>query len=265
MEVIVSEITPNKNNTFAKRFVGNVFLTVFSQPQDNFAHDLVRYDYITGQPMQGLVMTDENGDYQEAYEPASDPLLLRYLSLPNTKRSLLPHPLYRTIRRLFPFAPNLSSPEFIPTKTLNLFDTLNQYFPNHKLILSDFDRLPDSVPRHRNGPVVQIRYQGQMIACSTYLVQPGWFDIFFPTDFEQLKGVYLEVCGTRSDDMDKGGNGHKGHGDGSTKSVDRNAKTVEICSQKQFLSDHAQLDKTVTMSGENPMLSFYENFKFMLS
>ncbi|TPX36906.1 hypothetical protein SmJEL517_g00876 [Synchytrium microbalum] len=227
---------------------------------DNFAHDMVRYDNVSGKPVQGVVMIDENGDYQEAYEPATDPLLLRYLELRDIPPPVLSPRILRLLRRnLIPFAPNLSRPEWIPTKTIVLFDILAKYFPNHRLVLSDFDKLPDAVSGHL-GPVVQTRYDGQMIACSTYLVQPGWFDIFFPTDFEMLKKVYLKICNSR-DNFVVGG-AEKTHltGEGSGKE-----RSVRLCTQKQFLQENAQVEKTRTMSGENPMLTFYENFQFMLS
>ncbi|TPX54450.1 hypothetical protein SeMB42_g00270 [Synchytrium endobioticum] len=226
---------------------------------DNFAHDLVRYDYTTGTPMQGLVMIDETGEYTEVYEAVSDPLLRRYLFL-RTPPTLL-RASYRAIRRLLPFAPNLTPPEFIPTKTLQLFDTLHKCFPRHRLILSDFDRLNDGIPG-KNGPVVQIRYQGQMIACSTYLVQPGWFDVFFPTDFEELRRVYATVAAAASHGPNEIA---QDDGNNCNRYTGRSKGTVRICSQKQFLLENAQLDRTVTKSGENPMLSLYENFQFMLS
>jgi len=33
----------------------------------------------------------------------------------------------------------------------------------------------------------------QTVPCTTYLVQPGFFDIFFPTDFEALREMYTLV------------------------------------------------------------------------
>lgn len=33
----------------------------------------------------------------------------------------------------------------------------------------------------------------QTVACTTYLVQPGFFDIFFPTDFHLLRDMYSLV------------------------------------------------------------------------
>ncbi|KAH6571908.1 hypothetical protein BASA50_008429 [Batrachochytrium salamandrivorans] len=208
---------------------------------DNLSHDLIRYDSITNTPLQGIVFSSSDSDYQQAYEPLTDPLIKEYLDVRSSTGYKTPtlgmlSTLLAPVRRLLPFSANMSSPEFVPTSTFQLLHTLKRYFPQHRLVISDFDSLPDAIPGI-DAPVVQTRYQGNMVACSTYLVQPGWFDIFFPTNFQLLKSVYTKVTG-------------------------RDARVV---TQKQFLEENADLEKTRTQSGENPMLSFYENFKFILS
>ncbi|KAI9098097.1 S-adenosyl-L-methionine-dependent methyltransferase [Phlyctochytrium arcticum] len=216
---------------------------------DNFSHDLVRYDYQSGEARQGVVLIDEDGDYQEAYEPVSDPHIMRYLELREETgyvSPLLSHPWKRRARSLLPFAPNMTDPEFLPTMCMRLFDQLNSHFPKHRLVISDFDALPDAV-KGISAPVVQTRYQGMMIPCSTYLVQPGWFDIFFPTNFELMLDMYDLIC-TSSRTTDK-----------ST------ARAATIMTQREFLEQNADLEATRTKSGENPMLNFYQNFKFFLS
>ncbi|KAJ2792817.1 hypothetical protein H4R20_006720 [Coemansia guatemalensis] len=84
-----------------------------------------------------------------------------------------------------------------------------------------------------------------MVPCETYLVQPGWFDIFFPTNFELLQQVYNVVCRASA------------AANGLGKS--------QVWSQRNFALQNADLPKTSTRSGENPMLEFYENNKFLLS
>ncbi|KAI8805661.1 S-adenosyl-L-methionine-dependent methyltransferase [Cladochytrium replicatum] len=211
---------------------------------DNFAHDVVRYNYATGEPYQGVVLTDEHGDYSEAYETLSDPLIQRFLTLRGLATGVSAPTLSaswrRNLRLSLPFAPNMSEPEFIPTMSLRWLETLKTYFPRSRLVASDFFKLPDAVPGY-NGPVVQTRHKGTMIPCSTYLVQPGWFDIFFPTDFEQLRAMY--------DQLVRNGN----------------EAGTQVVSHQTFLESYANLNATRTKSGENPMLSFYENVKFILS
>ncbi|KAI8915138.1 S-adenosyl-L-methionine-dependent methyltransferase [Entophlyctis helioformis] len=207
---------------------------------DNFAHDVVRYDIATNEPRQGVVLVGDDGNYLEAYEPLTDPLIKRYLDVRSQagyqSPVLSPSLRVRAQRALLPFAANMTEPEFVPTMALVLMDRLATFFPNHRLVIADFDRLPDAVPGV-DAPVVQTRYQGKMVACSTYLVQPGWFDIFFPTNFELLRDVYRAVTGRQAD----------------------------VVTQHDFLRKNADLPATSTKSGENPMLSFYENFKFITS
>ncbi|KAJ1996012.1 hypothetical protein GGI25_000551 [Coemansia spiralis] len=219
---------------------------------DNFAHDVVRYDFETGEPYQAFVRVYDDGEFEEFYESVSDPLISDYL---NTRASLTNPPyrspalssaLYRRIRRQLPLAPNLTKPEFIPTQAFQFCRVLGKYFPRHRLVLSDFYKLPETVPNAVDAPVVQTRFSGVMVPCETYLVQPGWFDIFFPTNFELLKQMYDSIC-------------RKKPIPGSDLSLSR------ICTQHEFAKANAYLDKTRTRSGENPMLDFYENNKFLLS
>ncbi|KAK4055851.1 hypothetical protein OIO90_003106 [Microbotryomycetes sp. JL221] len=171
---------------------------------DNFAHDVVRYTTLDHEPYQCVVSIDSTGDYTELYEPVSDPLIKRYLDLrshapttsnrrsPAVNRLLDASPLLRKIYASIPFAPNLTTSEFIPTKQLMLLDVLRDKFPAHRILFSDFSSLPDAIPG-KTAPVVQTRYEGETVACTTYLVQPGFFDIFFPTDFHLLRDLYSLV------------------------------------------------------------------------
>ncbi|KAJ2763551.1 hypothetical protein IWQ57_005538, partial [Coemansia nantahalensis] len=43
------------------------------------------------------------------------------------------------------------------------------------------------------------------------------------------------------------------------------APPSRVCTQREFALENADLPKTATRSGENPMLDFYENNKFLLS
>jgi hypothetical protein len=128
---------------------------------------------------------------------------------------------------------------------LLFFDTLYKSFPKHRLIISDFDSLPDTIPGYM-APVVQTRFNGGMVPCSTYMVQQGWFDIFFPTDFELLKDMHSYIGNINS-----------------ISSTDDSRRM--ILTQRDFLKRNADLIETRTRSGEIPMLMFYKNFKFLLT
>lgn len=142
---------------------------------DNFAHDVLRYSPATEQPLQGTVLIDSDGEFYEFYAPTLDPVAARFLRVRDAACNFpFMHPLrwsrmMRGMRANLPFAPNLSEPEWIPTRLMQFFDTLQKYFPAHKLLLADFHTLPDTV-EGINAPVVQTRYQRQTVPVSTPLV-----------------------------------------------------------------------------------------------
>ncbi|KAI9028240.1 S-adenosyl-L-methionine-dependent methyltransferase [Phycomyces nitens] len=213
---------------------------------DNFAHDLIRYDLETMRPFQALVSIDDKGDYTELYEPVGkDSVISQYLGMrkqTHYRSPVLSSRVWHRILRNLPIAPNMTAPEFIPTKLFLLLDVLKQYFPHHRLVLSDFSSLPEAI-EGVDGPVVQTRYRGTMVPCSTYMVQPGWFDIFFPTNFELLREMYLLVC----------------------RSSRGNEKSVRVLSHRNFCERYGEIEKTTTRSGENPMLMYYKNMKMLLT
>jgi hypothetical protein len=140
------------------------------------------------------VTINKESDFDIIYTPVTDPLIKAFLSV----RGKLNHPppipriLRKKLRDFYtsmPFAPNLSTVEFIPTRLLNLLQTLRKHFPRHRLLLSDFSSLPDTIPGV-NAPVVQTRFQNITVPCSTLLVKQGYFDIFFPTNFGRLRNMY---------------------------------------------------------------------------
>jgi len=144
---------------------------------DNFGHDIIRYDHETEQPLQGVVLIDADGEFFEFETAEIDPVAARFLRVREAACAGRPfnYPLRgsRTLRRLkssLPLAYNLSEPEYIPTRLMNFFDVLREYFPNHKLISSDFHALPDAI-KGVNSPVVQTRYKRRMVPVRTPLVR----------------------------------------------------------------------------------------------
>ena len=150
---------------------------------DNFAHDSIRYDPFTEEPLQGTVLIDNVGDFYEFYSKSIDPVAARYLRVRHAAcTGQFDHPLrephlkwklrfretrfMRKIKYGLPFAPNLTVPEYIPTRLMQFFDILREYFPLHQLLTSDFHALPDSI-KGFNTPVVQTRYQRRVVPVST--------------------------------------------------------------------------------------------------
>ncbi|KAF9006022.1 S-adenosyl-L-methionine-dependent methyltransferase [Cyathus striatus] len=268
---------------------------------DNFAHDVVRYDFRTMKPYQGLVVIDKQGDFDMIYVPVTDPLVCSFLET----RQQLGHPpainrllrSSKSLRNLYtglPFAPNLSKEEYIPTRLLNLVQTLRNHFPRHRLLLSDFSSLPDTIPGV-NAPVVQTRFRNVTVPCSTLLVRQGYFDIFFPTDFNLLRDMYEYVLskpaimehgspdnmfGARSTPlMSSSTSLSLGEGyfssyrpnnrrlpiDGVTSAsgLPVGERKSSVFTHSEFLETYAELSKTHLRNGENPLLDFYKNVKFL--
>ncbi|GAP88750.1 putative duf185-domain-containing protein [Rosellinia necatrix] len=209
---------------------------------DNFAHDIVRYDLVTEEPLQGTVLIDEAGDFYEFYEPVLDPVAARYMRVRHAATGgRYPAPysssrVLRAIKRNLPFSANLSEPEYIPTRLMQFFDILEKYFPAHRLLTSDFHTLPDAV-RGLNSPVVQTRYQRRTVPVTTPLVHQGYFDILFPTDFRIMEAVYGAITG----------------------------RLTRVMSHEDFMRSWAYVEDTQTRSGENPMLTWYKNASMMVT
>ncbi|KAG8795437.1 hypothetical protein FRC12_014600 [Ceratobasidium sp. 428] len=259
---------------------------------DNFAHDIIRYDTQSLQPLQAIVTIDSLGDFTELYEPAHDPLIHRFLSLqsrthrtpPALSPSLTNNAFTRAIRPYLPFAPNMTQREFIPTRLVQFLTVLKDKFPRHRLLLSDFSSLPDTIPGY-NAPVVQTRVGDVMVPCETYLVHQGYFDIFFPTDFELLRDMYECIVGgggETGDDarasplasvaspMRLGSNFFSAQGrrrpvEGmlSASGLAVGERKSNVYTHREFLEKYADLDATTLQNGENPMLDFYQNVKFL--
>ncbi|EEQ84718.1 hypothetical protein RJZ56_006453 [Blastomyces dermatitidis] len=206
---------------------------------DNFSHDAIRYDLETGEPRQGCVLIDTDGEFYEYYIPKLDSVASRYLRVRKAAArrpfaTPLRSPLSRKIQASLPFAPNMTLPEYIPTRLMQFFDILHDYFPAHRLVTSDFNSLPDAAPGY-NAPVVQTRYQRTTVPVSTPFVHQGYFDIFFPTDFNLMEDVYRAITG----------------------------KLTRVSSHADFLERWAYVEDTETRSGENPLLNWYKNASVM--
>ncbi|KAF8323529.1 S-adenosyl-L-methionine-dependent methyltransferase [Cantharellus anzutake] len=243
---------------------------------DNFAHDMIRYHLSTLEPYQALIVTTEDGDYEEVYEPLSDPLLQKYLTLRTKAGHVSPLQSSRFLQRLratLPFAPNLSRPEFVPTHLLSFLEILRDKFPLHRLLLSDFSSLPDTIDNGAiNAPVVQTRVGNAMVPCSTYMVQPGYFDIFFPTNFDELQNMYeLTMALPRKSMPEEGISVTTPRLDSNFFSRNWRASPVDVSSytgrrvfsHRDFLYKYGNVEATTLRNGENPMLDYYKNVKFL--
>ncbi|SPO20087.1 uncharacterized protein UTRI_00482_B [Ustilago trichophora] len=238
---------------------------------DNLAHDVVRFSTEDLTPYQAVVSIDDTGDMHELFEPLSDPLIKRYFSiigpslgpLNSSPLRFLPDKFRKVLAKHAPLFPNLTEPIFVPTNALRLVEKLKTHFPQHRLIMSDFDTLPDSLSG-TNAPVVQTRYKATMIPVTTYMVLQGYFDIFFPTNFQHLKKIYKSII----------------HNSPSPSTEDaffspnliptfptRGAResNLKIYSHAEFLQRYAEIEKLHLKDKSNPLLSWYANAAWFLS
>ncbi|CAG8980529.1 hypothetical protein HYALB_00002526 [Hymenoscyphus albidus] len=203
---------------------------------DNFAHDAIRYNPETEEPLQSTVLIDAEGEFYDFFSPVLDPVASRFLRVRHAATGgRYPHPLNQSkvlgaLRNAIPFTPNLSTPEYIPTRLMQFFDILEKYFPAHRLVTSDFHDLPDTI-KGVNAPVVQTRYRRRTVPVSTPFVQQGYFDILFPTDFCVMEQMYRAITG----------------------------KLTRVLTHEEFLRRWAYVEETETKNGDNPLLSWYKN------
>lgn len=238
---------------------------------------------------------DDTGDFDTYYTKVSDPLILDFLELRRRLGQQPPVPrrfqisAFRKIYSNIPFAANLSGEDYIPTRLLTLLRTLRNHFPRHRLLLSDFSSLPDTIPGY-NAPVVQIRHQNRTIPCRTLTVHPGSFDIFFPTNFEYLRDMYEYILSqphsasgvfpSRSTPLSPGGlslslgedffssrrspnRRHAQDGVTSASGLPVGERKSNVFTHAEFLETYADVSQTRLQNGENPMLEYYQNAKFL--
>ena len=210
---------------------------------DNFAHDVLRYDPKSGEPMQGSVLIDAQGDFYEFYNRTLDPIASRFLRVRdaacqdrNYSGPLKTSRLWRSFRHNLPFAPNLTVPEYIPTRLMQFFTILSTRFPAHRLITSDFHTLPQATAGF-NSPVVQTRYQRRTVLVRTPLVMQGYFDILFPTDFGAMEDIYRAITG----------------------------RLTRVMTHEDFFRRWAYVEDTQMRSGENALLGWYKNASVMVT
>lgn len=113
------------------------------------------------------------------------------------------------------------------------------------------------------------------MACTTYLVQPGFFDIFFPTDFHLMRDMYKLVMADK--DRDKVTAQPTPATGAATKSArldsdffsaqakGRPARAdLQVLDHGEFLRRYGEVEMTRVRDGTNPMVESYENAKFIL-
>ncbi len=129
-----------------------------------------------------------------------------------------------------------------------------------------------------------------MVPCETLLVRQGYFDIFFPTNFENLRDMYEHVLAQPrplgSDEAPRitpismtasplvEGNSffssyhpktRRSPVDGvpSSSGLPVGERKSQVYTHAEFMATYADLSKTRLQNGENPLLDTYKNVKFL--
>ncbi|OQR90349.1 hypothetical protein ACHHYP_05589 [Achlya hypogyna] len=207
-------------------------------------------------------------DGAEVQHPLRDPLItetLDYFACEIPLRGTFKRKsgLATQLRSLIGMREKLLTSAFVPTGAMQLLHTLRESFPKHHLIAADFDELPapalDASAAHKlydhprsptstasgplhaaNAPLVASKTDGVTEDHDTYLVEGGIADIFFATDFVKLKQAYCRAMELKEHE-------------------------VSIVKSGAFLQEFAEVDKTRTILGYNPLIDDYANTSFILS
>lgn len=222
---------------------------------DNMPHDRIMYDRKKGNLLQGWVSTNPMarygqlpGRFHETYESTIDSDLLEAMRVLDGVNYNFPSLKWNISDMLTKFITlgndstslwnNPWSTEFIPTRSINMLRRLASLWPQCRLIISDFGmELPGRISGW-SSPRVQTRYKGDTIECDTFLLQPGLFDIFFPTDFKLLTRIHDFLFAN---------------------------KKSQIMKHGEFFKKYGKYENTTTKSGFNPLLEDFENVYFLLS
>lgn len=135
---------------------------------------------------------------------------------------------------------------WLPTRCLQLLETLHAAVPRHSLIAADFDALPDIKLTGRNAPLVSGRGEGGSVRdYSSTLVPWGTADIFFPTDFDGLCQLYAAAAAAEQ-------------------SAQRQRLSSSHSSTAEFMSAFGESKRTRTLSGFNPLLQDWQNTRIFV-
>jgi len=207
---------------------------------------------------QVSISLDDAGKFLEHEEPLKDDLALeaaKFFCIPPAEKKLpftwRPSELFQRAisarvkekRRRFEMSKNPQRQAvFVPSGAIKMMRNLRDYFPNHRLILADFDFLPlgdvneqsedllGSLRGCMNSPIVAspLRDHG------TYLAEES-ADIMFQTNFDALKNAWEHIVQRKS------------------------SSQPQIWSSQGFFTRYAKLEETETRNGFNPLLEDFVN------
>ncbi|KAJ8905983.1 hypothetical protein NDN08_002484 [Rhodosorus marinus] len=207
---------------------------------DNMPHDKVVL--MQDSVFQTHVVIDVNGNSKFEIVPIEDEKILRALYYWRAKKGYKdPSSFTPTfcmkwlIGKFRNFMPLGDGEYFVPSVGVDFLHKLAHRFPQHSLLLSDFEFLPRCIPG-TNGPLVQ-SYKPQRVHMCISDAPMYECDVVFPTDFSCLMGAYEDVCLKRS----------------------------RVSTHMQFVDEHGFPENTKLTDGSNPMRETYENVIYFTS
>ncbi|MCO5597832.1 hypothetical protein L7F22_051916 [Adiantum nelumboides] len=220
---------------------------------DNQPHDLIYKKNFSCSWLETSIMKmPENGSLVEVHKPVEDPLVQRCINIMESQIPSLPSWL-SSMKNLFQKVCPISRKAWIPTASLQLLEGLYSMRPNLALIVSDFSVLPDVQVQGERAPLVASKKDGVTKDHSSYLDVKGDADIFFPTDFQLLRKLdrhsYLLAQARAAP-----------HG-----TVYKTPRQSFIVPVSKFMRQYADISKTETKDGFNPLLDDYSNMQFFLT
>ncbi|EIE25916.1 DUF185-domain-containing protein [Coccomyxa subellipsoidea C-169] len=204
---------------------------------DNCPHDRVHRESTSNPWLQTAVIQKQVSAHAtlELLEPLTDDLIQQCLAVGPWEHNGKP-----VWHRLLDWANTI----FLPTKCMMLLDTLVKACPFHCILAADFDQLPETRIPGKNAPLAATTVGGQTIDHSTYLMEPGSADIFFPTDFYMLERMYGVLA--------KQGLASAG------------GISTAVMKSEAFMKRYASIADTTTSNGYNPLLQDYSNTSFFV-
>ncbi|CAL8470142.1 g9684 [Coccomyxa elongata] len=217
---------------------------------DNCPHDRVHRESPSQPWLQTAIREHKGSDsppsasaVEETLQPLSDDLIQQCLAVGPWEHNGKPF-----WHRLLDWAVDAGSHGaentiFLPTGCMVLLDTLIKARPFHCVLAADFDHLPETRIPGKNAPLVATTAGGKTIDHSTYLVDAGSADIFFPTDFYMLERMYGVL--SKRDSASEG-------------------ITTSVLKNEAFMKRYASIAETTTVQGYNPLLQDYSNTSFFI-
>ncbi|KAJ7117444.1 hypothetical protein C8R44DRAFT_924871 [Mycena epipterygia] len=257
------------------------FIVAMEAIVHNFGHDMIRYDLRTLEPLQTLVTGDINILYAPITDPSSPPSSRSARASPTPSlspprpSSFAPPPpspppvlprLLRASSAPTPPSPSRPTSHLLPRPPPRP-PPLRPPCPPPRPPLRP-PRPPHPLPAPPPSPLglfvpgASCRSASGGRPChATLLIASGFFDTFFPTDFERLRDMYEHTLAQPHYFSSYHPSNRRWPVDGVASAMGERMSSV--FTRAQFLHTYADLPQTRLRNGENPMVDFFENVKFL--